>query len=47
VKIFYGEALEEAEAQDLVQTLEEQYPDVEIELYDGGQPIYYYLFAVE
>ena len=47
VTIFYGEALEEAEAQDLVQTLEDQYPDVEIELYDGGQPVYYYLFAVE
>jgi dihydroxyacetone kinase-like predicted kinase len=27
--------------------LEDQYPDVEIELYDGGQPVYYYLFAVE
>jgi uncharacterized protein len=47
VTVFYGEALEEAEAQDLVQALEEQYPDVEIELYDGGQPVYYYLFAVE
>ena len=47
VTIFYGEELEENEVQDLVQVLEDQYPDVEIEVYDGGQPVYHYLFAVE
>ena len=47
VTIFYGEEVEEDEAQDLVKNLEDQYPDVEIEVYDGGQPVYHYLFAVE
>lgn len=47
VTIFYGEEVEEDEAQDLVKILEDQYPDVEIEVYDGGQPVYHYLFAVE
>ena len=27
--------------------LSETYPDVEIEIFDGGQPVYPYLFSVE
>lgn len=28
-------------------TIEEKYPDVEVEVNDGGQPIYYYVISVE
>ncbi|WP_339844761.1 DAK2 domain-containing protein [Paenibacillus sp. FSL W7-1088] len=31
----------------LVAWLEEQYPDAEVEVHLGGQPVYYYLFSVE
>ncbi|WP_440110781.1 DAK2 domain-containing protein [Paenibacillus sp. QZ-Y1] len=31
----------------LVTWLEEQYPDAEVEVHLGGQPVYYYLFSVE
>lgn len=27
--------------------LEETYPQVEVEIHEGGQPLYYYLFSVE
>ena len=37
----------EEKAEELASTLEEKYPDCEIEVNNGGQPIYYYIISVE
>ena len=37
----------EEDAETLVADIEELYPDVDIDLQYGGQPIYYYVLAVE
>lgn len=47
VSLFYGQDISEKQAQDLLEELEEEYPDIDIELYDGGQPLYYYIISVE
>lgn len=47
VTLFYGEDVEREEAQNVAQTLEELYPQREIELHPGNQPLYYYIIAVE
>jgi DAK2 domain fusion protein YloV len=47
VTILYGSDVNEEQAQQLVSRLEENYPDVEYEIHQGGQPLYYFLFAVE
>lgn len=47
ITIYYGLDKTEEEAQELAVELEEAYPDYEIEVYDGGQPIYYYIISVE
>ena len=38
---------EVAEAEELATALEEAYPDCDVELNAGGQPIYYYVISVE
>lgn len=45
--IFYGEEVELEEAEKLQRLLEDAYPDLEVELYEGGQPLYYYIFSLE
>ena len=47
ISVFYGNEVEEDTATKLVEELQEQFPNCEIELYYGGQPLYYYIFAVE
>lgn len=47
VTILEGEEADEEVTAALSAWLEEQYPDAEIEVHQGGQPVYYYLFAVE
>lgn len=47
VTIFYGEETQEEEAQRLKEWLEEEVSSVEVELYPGHQPLYYYIFGVE
>ncbi len=47
VSIYFGaEATEEA-AEEIASVIEEKYPDVEVEVNNGGQPIYYYVISVE
>ena len=45
--IYYGEDVSEAQAQLLVETLSAEFPDVDVELHFGGQPVYYYLISLE
>ncbi len=47
ITLFYGEDIDEATAAELVASLQEKFPDCEIEMYYGGQPLYYYIFSVE
>lgn len=47
ITIYYGFDKTVEDAQELAVELEEAYPDYEIEVYDGGQPIYYYIISVE
>ena len=47
VSIYYGEGVNGNEAEELVEKLSEEYPNVEVELQYGGQPIYYYILSVE
>ena len=47
ITVYYGQDVQEADAQALCDTLAETYPDCDVELQNGGQPLYYYLIAVE
>ena len=47
VTIYYGSDVKEEDAQALLDKAKEAFPDLEIELQNGGQPIYYYMISVE
>jgi len=47
ITIYYGEPVSSAAAEALVATLQDRYPEQEIELIDGGQPHYHYILSVE
>ena len=47
ISLYYGADTEEADAEALAEELEAMYPDCEIEVNQGGQPIYYYIISVE
>ena len=47
ISLYYGEDVSEEDADNLTEKLEEKYPDCEVELNQGGQPIYYYVVSVE
>ena len=47
VSIYYGTDTSEEAAEEIGAVIEEKYPDVEVEINAGGQPIYYYVISVE
>lgn len=47
ISLYYGEDVSEEEAEKLVADIEENYPDLDVDAHRGGQPIYYYVLAVE
>ena len=47
VSVYYGQEVQEDAANELASWLEETYPDCEVEVHSGGQPIYYYVISVE
>ena len=47
VSIYYGVDETEEHAKELGEVIEQKYPDVEVEINCGGQPIYYYVISVE
>jgi len=47
ITLFYGQDVKRDQAVALVSAIEELFPDLEIELHYGGQPIYYYILSVE
>ena len=47
VGIYYGADATEESAEVLAAFIEENYPDCEVEVQSGGQPLYYYIISVE
>ena len=47
ISIYYGEEIAEEDAEKLREKIGEEYPDCDIELQYGGQPIYYYIISAE
>ena len=47
ISIYYGEDMTEEDAEALSERLSEIYPDCDIEVNAGGQPVYYCIIAVE
>lgn len=47
ISIYYGADVTEEDAKQLCERLEELYPDFDVEINQGGQPIYYYVVSVE
>ena len=47
ISVYYGADIEEAAAEAVVSKIEEKFPDVDVELQFGGQPVYYYIISVE
>lgn len=47
ITLYYGQDVKESEANALVEKLEERFDDCEVVCYNGGQPHYYYMVAVE
>ena len=47
ISVYYGEDVTEEQVNSLTAKLEEAYPDLDLEVHSGGQPIYYYIVSVE
>ena len=47
VSIYYGVDTAEEDAKELSAFIEEEFPDCEVEVQDGGQPLYYYIISIE
>ena len=47
ISIYYGADVSAEDAEQLAERLEDMYPDYDVELNEGGQPIYFYVVSVE
>ena len=47
ISLYYGEDISDEEAEKFTAELEALYPDMDVDVHSGGQPIYYYVLAVE
>ena len=47
ISLYYGQDVTEEEADAFTQEIEKLYPDIDVDVHCGGQPIYYYVLAVE
>ncbi len=47
ISLFYGQDVNPVDAGALVDVLKDKYPDLEIDVHEGGQPLYYYLISLE
>lgn len=47
VSIYYGSDVTEEDAQEIADFIEENYPDCEVEIQNGDQPLYFYIISVE
>ena len=47
ISLYYGEEVKEEDAERFIAEIAETYPDMDVDAHYGGQPIYYYVIAVE
>ena len=47
ITLYYGQDVKEEDAEALREKIEERYPDCDVDIHYGGQPIYYYYIALE
>jgi hypothetical protein len=47
ITLYYGQDILEEDAQRLCEEVAAQYPDLDVDMHFGGQPIYYYVVSVE
>ncbi len=47
ITLYYGQDVSEEDASALKDRIQEKYPDCDVEIHYGGQPIYYYYIALE
>ena len=47
ISVYYGEEVDEKDAEALRERISSQYPQCDVELQFGGQPIYYYVVSAE
>ena len=47
ISLFYGNDVDPKDAGALIDTLKDKYPDLEIDVHEGNQPLYYYLISLE
>ncbi|MBP5466730.1 MAG: DAK2 domain-containing protein, partial [Clostridia bacterium] len=47
ITLYYGQDVKEEDAEALAAEISEKYPDCDVEIHYGGQPIYYYYIALE
>lgn len=47
LSVYYGSDVSEQDAEEIVEVISEMFPELEIDIYSGGQPIYYYVFSIE
>lgn len=47
ISLYYGADVREEDAEQLLNQVQEAYPDCEVDLHFGGQPVYYYIVSLE
>ena len=47
ITVYYGENVTQDEAEETAAALEDRFPDAEVTVVNGGQPVYYYMISVE
>ena len=47
ISLYYGQDVQEESAENFAQEIEDLYPDVDVDVHSGGEPIYYYVLYVE
>lgn len=47
ITIYYGEDVSQEDTQELAEYIEDRYPDMDVEIYSGQQPLYYYIISIE
>lgn len=47
ITIYYGEECDESKVKELIETLEEKFEDLDVQCYEGKQPLYYFIVSVE
>lgn len=47
ISLYYGAEMTEETADELAELIMKEYPDMDVEVHFGGQPIYYYVLSVE